>query len=48
MPCKMKRKAATSLCYFDEDETSQAWKRGKTREWIKQRPEKGHFYNIVR
>ena len=37
MPCKMKRKAATSLCYF----------RGRTRDWIKRRTEKGHFYNIV-
>jgi hypothetical protein len=46
----MNRKADTSLCSFlyDEDETSQAWKRGKTREWIKRRPEKVYFYNIVR
>jgi hypothetical protein len=32
-PFKTERKAATSLFFFLlEDETSQAWKRGKTRE----------------
>ena len=31
------------------DEVSRLWKGGRTREWIKRRPEKGHFnINIVR
>ena len=45
-----KRKAAciVLMSLLDEDETSRHWKRGRTREWIKRRPEKGHFNNIVR
>ena len=48
MSSQTKRKAANILlfCLLEEDE-ARTWKRGKTRQWIKRRAEKGYFNNIV-
>ena len=50
---QMKRKAIAALTIAhlaeeEEEENEQHWKRGKTREWVKRRTEKGYFNNIVR
>ena len=50
MSSNKKRKVAciVLMSLLNEDEMFQDWKCGKTRKWIKQRPEKGHFNNIVK
>ena len=45
-----RRKAAAVILFLEleeEEDGSRSWKRGKTREWIKRRREKGYFNNIV-
>ena len=45
-----KRKAVAALAILNilEEGEERGWKRGKTREWIKRREEKGYFNNIIR
>ena len=44
-----KRKAVAALTILNilEEGEERGWKRGKTREWIKRREEKGYFNNII-
>ena len=44
-----KRKAVAALVILNilEEGEERGWKRGKTREWIKGREEKGYFNNII-
>ena len=45
-----KRKAVAALAILNilEEGEERGWERGKTREWIKRREEKGYFNNIIR
>ena len=47
-----KRKIAAAILFFEifdnTHDGTRHWKRGKTREWIRRREEKGSFNNIVR